>query len=102
MNVGCFKHPFQYPLDEAHLARLRARYTELQARIAERGGEAERMETLRARAESLNPDAWGTEEDARKGLDEFEVKIRDLRAALGLRRRLRRGGRRHQGILGPS
>lgn len=80
------------------LIRLRARYAELQARIAERGGDAERIEALKTQAESLNPDIWVTDEEARKGLEEFEPKIRDLRAALGLRRRRRsrRGGRRHR------
>lgn len=80
------------------LTRLRARYAELQARITERGGDAARIEQLRAQAESLNPDTWVTQEETRKGLDEFEAKIRDLRAALGLkrRRRSRRGGRRRR------
>jgi hypothetical protein len=85
------------------LTRLRARYAELQARITERGGDAERIEQLRGRAEALNPDTWVTEEEVRKGLEEFEAKIRDLRAALGLRRRRRsrRGGRRrHKGGQG--
>ena len=78
------------------LTRLRARYAELQARITERGGDAERIEQLRGQAEALNPDTWVTAEEVRKGLEEFEAKIRDLRAALGLRRRRRsrRGGRR--------
>jgi hypothetical protein len=82
------------------LTRLRARYAELQARITERGGDAERIEQLRGQAEALNPDTWVTAEEVRKGLEEFEAKIRDLRAALGLRRRRRsrRGGRRrHKG-----
>ena len=45
-------------------------------------------------AESLNPDTWVTDEEVRQGIESFEPKIRDLRAALGLRRRRRsrRGG----------
>ncbi len=85
------------------LTRLRARYAELQARITERGGDAERIAQLRGQADALNPDTWVTAEEVRKGLEEFEAKIRDLRAALGLRRRRRsrRGGRRrHKG--GPA
>jgi hypothetical protein len=80
------------------LVRLRARYAELQARIAERGGDAANIDALRAQAEPLNPDSWVTHEDVRKGLAEFESKIRDLRASLGLsrRRRSRRGGRRRR------
>jgi hypothetical protein len=56
------------------------------------------MEELRAQAESLNPDVWVTDAEVRQGIESFEPKIRDLRAALGLRRRRRsrRGGRRHR------
>ena len=85
------------------LTRLRARYAEMQARITERGGDADRIEQLRGQAEALNPDTWVTAEEVGKGLEEFEAKIRDLRAALGLRRRRRsrRGGRRrHKGGQG--
>ena len=86
------------PLGSEQLTRLRARYAELLTRIAERGGDADRIEGMRAQAESLNPDTWVTSEDVRAGLETFEQKIRDLRAALGLRRRRRsrRGGRRRR------
>ncbi len=53
------------------------------ARITERGGDAERIEALRAQAESLNPDTWVTDEEVRQGIESFEPRIRDLRAALG-------------------
>ena len=91
--------PVEQQVGREQLTRLRARYAELLTRIAERGGDAERIEALRAQAESLNPDTWVTEEEMRKGIDAFEPKIRDLRAALGLRRRRRsrRGGRRRRG-----
>ena len=87
--------PVEQAIGGAHLVRLRARYAELQARITERGGDAARLEELRAQAVSLNPDTWVTEDEVRKGLEEFEPTIRSLRAALGLRRRRRsrRGGR---------
>jgi hypothetical protein len=87
--------PVEHAIGREPLIRLRARYAELQARITERGGDAERIAALRVAAEPLNPDTWVTEDEARKGLEEFEPKIRDLRAALGLRRRRRsrRGGR---------
>lgn len=80
------------------LTRLRARYAELLARISERGGDPERIVALRAQAESLNPDTWVTDDEVRRGIEAFEPKIRDLRAALGLRRRRRsrRGGRRRR------
>ena len=91
--------PVEQNLGREQLTRLRARYAELLARITERGGDAERVEALRAQAESLNPDTWVTDEEVRQGLESFEPKIRDLRAALGLRRRRRsrRGGRRGRG-----
>jgi hypothetical protein len=90
--------PIESIVGKEQLTRLRARYAELQARITERGGEAARVEELRAKAETLNPDTWVTREEARAGLKEFDTKIRDLRLALGLRprRRSRRGGRRRR------
>ena len=91
--------PVEQNLGREQLTRLRARYAELLARIAERGGDAERMDALREQAEALNPDTWVTDEEVRQGIESFEPKIRDLRAALGLRRRRRsrRGGRRRRG-----
>jgi hypothetical protein len=95
--------PVAMPVDQAlgreQLTRLRARYAELLARITERGGDADRIEALRTQAEALNPDTWVTDEEVRLGIESFEQKIRDLRAALGLRRRRRsrRGGRRRRG-----
>jgi hypothetical protein len=81
------------------LIRLRARYAELRARITEHGGDAARIEALCGQAEPLNPDSWVTADEVKKGLAEFDAKIRDLRAAMGLRprRRSHRGGRRHRG-----
>lgn len=90
--------PAEQTIGAEHLTRLRARFAELQARITERGGDAERIEALRTQAESLNPDTWVTEDEVRQGIESFEPRIRDLRAALGLRRRRRsrRGGRRRR------
>ena len=91
--------PVEQVVEREQLTRLRARYAELLTRISERGGDAERIDALRTQAESLNPDTWVTEEEVRQGVESFEPKIRDLRAALGLRRRRRsrRGGRRRRG-----
>jgi len=88
--------PVEQSLGRENLTRLRARYAELLARITERGGTPERIEALRRQADPLNPDAWVTDDEVRQGIESFEPKIRDLRAALGLRRRRRsrRGGRR--------
>jgi hypothetical protein len=90
--------PVEQNLGREQLTRLRARYAELQARITERGGDPARIDALRAQAESLNPDTWVTDEEVHQGIESFEPKIRDLRAALGLRRRRRsrRGGRRRR------
>jgi ribonuclease E len=91
--------PVDQQVGHEQLTRLRARYAELLARITERGGDAERIDALRSQAELLNPDSWVTDEEVRQGIEAFEPKIRDLRAALGLRRRRRsrRGGRRRRG-----
>lgn len=95
--------PVEQSLGREQLTRLRARYAELQARITERGGDPARVDALRAQAEALNPDTWVTDEEVRQGIESFEPKIRDLRAALGLRRRRRsrRGGRRRRGAEPP-
>ena len=90
--------PVEHHVGPEQLTRLRARYAELLARITERGGDPERIEALRSQADSLNPDTWVTDDEVRQGIEAFEPKIRDLRAALGLRRRRRsrRGGRRRK------
>lgn len=96
--------PLEAVVGHEQLARFRTRFAELQARITERGGAPARIEALRAQAEALNPDVWVTEAEAQQGLAEFEAKIRELRNALGLRRRRRsrRGGRRRHGASGPD
>jgi hypothetical protein len=92
------------PIDPEHLIRLRARYAEILARITERAEDAERAAALRAQAEALNPDAWVTADEIRAGVEAFERRIQDLRAALGLhrRRRSRRGGRRRRAASGDA
>jgi hypothetical protein len=90
--------PVESLVAREQLIRLRARYAELQTRITELGGDPARAEELRTRAEPLNPDLWVTSGEAKIGLEEFERRIGDLRATLGLRRRRRsrRGGRRRR------
>ena len=79
------------------LARLRARYAEVQARISERVTDPQRLEKLRALAEQLNPDAWVTANEVAAGLAEFEAVHGALKGMLGRRRRRsRRGGIRHR------
>lgn len=89
--------PIEQAAGPEDLTLLRARYAELLTRIAERGGTSERIESLRAQAEPLNPDTWVTDEEVQKGLAEFGPRLREIRLALGLRRRRsRRGGRRRR------
>ncbi|HET7619320.1 MAG TPA: hypothetical protein VFK20_12490 [Vicinamibacterales bacterium] len=76
------------------LARLRARYAELMARITARGGEPPAVEELRARAERLNPDGWLTDEDVREALEQYESVFDSIRSQVGppRHRRRRRSG----------
>ena len=79
-------------LAPGELARLRARFAEVQARISERVTDPGRLEQLRREAERLNPDVWKTAADVGRGLREFESVCQGLRAAVGRRRRPRRDG----------
>jgi hypothetical protein len=72
------------------LARLRVRYAEVLARIAERGGDEAARAELKERAERLNPDAWVTDEEVRNALEQYEAVFDSLRAVVGRRRRRRR------------
>jgi hypothetical protein len=75
------------------LARLRARYAEVMARIAERQLDDAAREELKLRAERLNPDAWVTDDEVRDGLEQYEAVFESLRPMVGhpRRRRRRRG-----------
>jgi hypothetical protein len=79
------------------LARLRARFSELLARIEERV-EPERQEQLKAVAERLNPDAWVTEADVSAGLESYEVTFAELRNSIPSARSARpaAGGADHE------
>jgi hypothetical protein len=72
------------------LARLRARYAEVMARIAERPMEDVAREELKLRAERLNPDAWVTADEVQQALEQYETVFEGLRALVGTRRRRRR------------
>jgi hypothetical protein len=74
------------------LGRLRARYAEVMARIAERPMDEAVREELKLKAERLNPDAWVTADEVSQALEEYEVVFEDLRAVVGRhpRRRSRR------------
>ncbi len=72
------------------LTVLRARYSEILARITARGGDPARVEALREQAERVNPDAWVTEADVSAGLAGLEATLADLHKIVGRRRRRRR------------
>ena len=72
------------------LARLRARYAEVLARIAERPLDEAAKEQLKLQAERLNPDAWVTAAEVGEGLEQYEAVYESLRAVVGTGHRRRR------------
>jgi len=87
------------PVSPAHarlgsegLARLRARYAQVQAAISRRVTDENKREQLKAEAERLNPDGWVTDEEVVSGLEQYEAVLASLRTVVGRRRR--RKGRR--------
>jgi hypothetical protein len=81
--------PIEEPTSAAHarlgsegLARLRARHSEMLARISDRVSDPDRQEQLKSLAERLNPDAWVTETDVGDGLESYEATFAALRAEL--------------------
>lgn len=72
------------------LVRLRARYAEVMARIAERPLEEEAREELKQRAERLNPDAWVTADEVTAALEQYETVFEGLRGIVGRHPRQRR------------
>jgi hypothetical protein len=76
------------------LVRLRARYAEVMARIAERPLEVPAREELQQRAERLNPDAWVTADEVSAALEQYETVFEGLRGVVGRHPRRHRRGRR--------
>jgi hypothetical protein len=74
------------------LSRLRARYSEVLARISETVSDPGRQDELKLQAERLNPDTWVTEAEVGAGLESYETVFETLRSAVGARRRRRRRG----------
>ena len=64
------------------LGRLRARYSEMLARIGDRVVDVERQNELKLLAERLNPDAWVTDTDVADALEGYEATFAALRAEL--------------------
>ena len=72
------------------LSRLRARYSEVMARISETVSDPTRQEELKSQAERLNPDTWVTEGEVTAGLESYESVFESLRSVIGTRRSRRR------------
>ena len=72
------------------LARLRARYAEVMARISDKPLEEGAREELRNKAERLNPDSWVTEDEVAEALEQYETVFEELRAVVGRHPRRRR------------
>jgi hypothetical protein len=74
--------------------RLRARYAQIVARIAEKPMDDEARAQLNARVERLNPDAWRTADEVSAALEQYETVFDSLRADVGYHPpRRRRHGR---------
>jgi len=86
--------------DDEGLARLRARYAEIQTRIGDRFRDPARLEALRSQAALIDPDGWRTIDEARARIASLDDTTAALRKILGRRRRARRGGARRR--RGPS
>jgi hypothetical protein len=88
--------PAHARLGSEGVSRLRARYSEVLARISERTPDPIRQEQLKAQAERLNPDTWVTDAEVSAGLEEYETVFEALRSVIGgpvrRRRRRKRGG----------
>ena len=65
------------------LARLRQRYTQFVARLAEKPMEDEARAELNAQVERLNPDAWLTADEVTAALEQYESVLDRLRAVVG-------------------
>ena len=94
-----WQHPVVVLMGDETLARLRARYAEIQVRINEKLEDAVTGDAMRSRAEALNPDRWKTVEEAVRGIETFESEVEAIKGLLGRRRpRTRKGGRGSQPV----
>lgn len=91
-----WKHPVVVLMGDETLARLRARYAEIQVRINEKLDDKNSRNPTRVLAEALNPDRWKTIEEAVRGIETFESKAEEIKKVLGRRRRrIRKPGSEH-------
>jgi hypothetical protein len=65
------------------LVRLRARYSEIMARIADKPMDEPAREELKVRAERLNPDGWVTADEVTAALEGYETVFESLRTVVG-------------------
>jgi hypothetical protein len=72
------------------VVRLRARYSEVLARISERAADPIVRDELKRQAERLNPDTWVTDDEVTAGLEQYETVFESLRSVVGRRRKRRR------------
>ena len=79
------EHPVVTLMGHETLARLRARYAEIQARISEKSLEPADRDAMRTRAEALNPDRWTTIASAVTSIERFEADVEAIKAQLGRR-----------------
>jgi hypothetical protein len=87
-------------LGAATAARLRARFEELQLRVARRSRTPEERDRLTGRLQRLNPDTWADEGAIQAGAVEIDAQLDAILAELPARRRGRRGGRgRAPGVI---
>jgi hypothetical protein len=84
------------------LARLRARHSEILARISESVPDPVRRDELKAQAERLNPDTWVTDQEVAAGIDSYEAVFESVRTAVGRRRKRRRSRRPRQDEGSPA
>ena len=82
---GPGEHPVVTLMGHETLARLRARYAEIQARISEKSLEPDELDAIRTGAETLNPDRWTTIESAVTSIERFEADVEAIKAQLGRR-----------------
>lgn len=88
----------QARLGSEGLSRLRARHSEVLARISETVTDPVRRDELKSQADRLNPDTWVTDAEVSEGLEAYETVFESLRTVVGRRRKRRRrsGGRGQQ------
>jgi hypothetical protein len=80
----------QARLGSEGLSRLRARHSEILARISETVTDPVRRDELKSQADRLNPDTWVTETEVTAGLEDYESVFESLRTVVGRRRKRRR------------